>query len=67
MNIVCTFQEASDLENTVGTSARRFEEYQFIERTQHSYIVSGIYGGRYFAISLTRVMSKNIRAYAIRH
>lgn len=46
------FQEASDLENTVGISARRFEESPFIERTQHPDMVRGVYAGRYFAISL---------------
>ena len=46
------FQEASDLENTVGISARRFDESPFIERTQHPDMVRGVYAGRYFAISL---------------
>ena len=46
------FQEASDIENTVGISARRFEESPFIERTQHPDMVRGVYAGRYFAISL---------------
>ena len=46
------FQEASDLENTVWISARRFEESPFIERTQHPDMVRGVYAGRYFAISL---------------
>ena len=46
------FQEVSDLENTVGISARRFEESPFIERTQHPDMVRGVYAGRYFAISL---------------
>ena len=46
------FQEASDLENTVGISARRFEESPFIQRTQHPDMVRGVYAGRYFAISL---------------
>jgi aminomethyltransferase len=46
------FQEASDLEYTVGISARRFEESPFIERTQHPDMVRGVYAGRYFAISL---------------
>jgi aminomethyltransferase len=46
------FQEASDLKNTVGISARRFDESPFIERTQHPDMVRGVYAGRYFAISL---------------
>jgi aminomethyltransferase len=40
------------LKNTVGISARRFEESPFIERTQHPDMVRGVYAGRYFAISL---------------
>jgi aminomethyltransferase len=50
--VLGNFQEASDLENTVGISARRFEESPFIERTQHPDMVRGVYAGRYFAISL---------------
>ena len=46
------FQEASDLENRVEISARRFEESPFIERTYHPNMVRGVYAGRYFAISL---------------
>lgn len=45
-------QEASDLENTVQVSARRFEESPFIERTNSSKMVRGVYAGRYFPIFL---------------
>lgn len=43
-------QEASDLENTVAISARRFDESPFIERTDSPEMVRGVYAGRYFAI-----------------
>ncbi len=43
-------QEASDFENTVAISARRFEESPFIERTGSLKMVRGVYAGRYFAI-----------------
>ncbi len=43
-------QEASDLDNTVAISARRFEESPFIERTGSPDMVRGVYAGRYFAI-----------------
>lgn len=43
-------QEASDLENTVAISARRFEESPFIERIDSPRMVRGIYAGRYFPI-----------------
>lgn len=43
-------QEASDLENTVAISARRFEESPFRERTDRPEMVRGVYAGRYFAI-----------------
>ena len=43
-------QEASDLENTVAVSARRFEESPFIERTGSPDMVRGVYAGRYFPI-----------------
>ena len=45
-------QEASDLENTVQVSARRFEESPFIERTDSEKMVRGVYAGRYFPIFL---------------
>jgi len=45
-------QEASDLQNTVPVSARRFEESPFIERTHSPEMVRGVYAGRYFAIYL---------------
>ena len=43
-------QEASDLENTVAVSARRFEESPFIGRTGNTQMVRGVYAGRYFPI-----------------
>ena len=43
-------QEAADLANTVGISARRFEESPFIERTDSPEMVRGVYAGRYFPI-----------------
>lgn len=46
------FQEASDLENNVPISARRFAESPFIERTDSSKMARGVYAGNYFAISL---------------
>ncbi|OED36151.1 aminomethyltransferase [Chromatiales bacterium (ex Bugula neritina AB1)] len=45
-------QEASDLENTVRISARRFEESPFIERTDSPHMIRGVYAGRYLAIYL---------------
>ena len=45
-------QEASDLENNVQISARRFEESPFIERTDCPEMVRGVYAGRYFPIFL---------------
>ena len=44
------FQEAADLTNTVGISARRFEESPFIERIDSPSMVRGVYAGRYFPI-----------------
>ena len=46
------FQELSDLKKTVKISARRFEESPYIERTNSTEMVRGVYAGRYFAISL---------------
>ena len=46
------FQEASDFENTVSISSRRFEESPFIERTDSPGMIRGVYAGRYFPISL---------------
>ena len=43
-------QEEKDLENTVGVSARRFEESPFIERQDTSKMVRGVYAGRFFAV-----------------
>ncbi|MBT5296564.1 MAG: aminomethyl transferase family protein [Octadecabacter sp.] len=45
-------QEASDLENNISISARRFEESPFIERTDGPEMIRGVYAGRYFAIYL---------------
>ena len=45
-------QEASDLENTVRISARRFEESPFIERTDSPQMIRGVYAGRYLPIYL---------------
>jgi len=47
---MANFQEATDLTNTVGVSARRFEESPFIERTDSPSMVRGVYAGRYFPI-----------------
>lgn len=43
-------QEASDLENNVSISARRFEESPFIERTGGPEMIRGVYAGRFFPI-----------------
>ena len=43
-------QEASDLENNVSISARRFEESPFIDRTDSPEMIRGVYAGRYFPI-----------------
>ena len=43
-------QEASDLENNICISARRFEESPFIERTDCPEMIRGVYAGRYFPI-----------------
>lgn len=45
-------QEASDLENNIAISARRFEESPFIERTNSPEMIRGVYAGRYFAMYL---------------
>ena len=45
-------QEASDFENNIAISARRFEESPFIERTGSPDMIRGVYAGRYFAIHL---------------
>ena len=45
-------QEASDLENNISISARRFEESPFIERTNSPQMIRGVYAGRYFPIYL---------------
>ncbi|MEM9497329.1 MAG: aminomethyltransferase family protein [Pseudomonadota bacterium] len=43
-------QEASDLNDLVRVSARRFEESPFVERTDRPGFVRGVYAGRYFPI-----------------
>lgn len=44
-------QETADLENTVQTSVRRFEESPFIdERMNSSQVIRGVYAGRYLSI-----------------
>lgn len=43
-------QEESDFENTVGISARRFEESPFIECHDTSRMIRGVYAGRFFAV-----------------
>ena len=43
-------QEEKDLENTVGISARRFEESPYIARHDTSKMVRGIYANRFFAV-----------------
>ena len=43
-------QEASDLQNIVSISARRYEESPFIERTNCPEMIRGVYAGRYFPI-----------------
>lgn len=45
-------QEASDLENLVQVSARRFQESPFIERTRRPEFIRGVYAGRYFPIHI---------------
>lgn len=43
-------QEASDLQNTVKVSARRFEESPYIERTDSPEMIRGVYADRFFPI-----------------
>ncbi|MDA9100548.1 aminomethyltransferase family protein [Planktomarina sp.] len=45
-------QEASDLENNVSISARRFEDSPYLARTDSPKMVRGVYAGRYFPIYL---------------
>tara|TARA_B100000767_G_scaffold209774_1_gene196765 strand:- start:898 stop:2079 length:1182 start_codon:yes stop_codon:yes gene_type:complete len=45
-------QEASDLENNVSISARRFEDSPYLARTESPKMVRGVYAGRYFPIYL---------------
>ena len=44
------FQEDTDLQNTVGISARRFEESPFLSRYDGPDLVRGVYAGRFFAV-----------------
>ena len=45
-------QEESDLNQTIQISARRFEESPFIQRTNTSNMVRGVYAGRYFPMKI---------------
>ena len=45
-------QEESDLKSTITISARRFEESPFIERTNTSNMIRGVYAGRYFPMQI---------------
>ena len=45
-------QEEVDLKKTIKISARRFEESPYIERTQTSNMVRGVYAGRYFPMQI---------------
>ena len=43
-------QEDKDLTNTVGISARRFEESPFLERQDTAHMVRGVYTNRFFVV-----------------
>ena len=43
-------QEDKDLKNTVGISARRFEESPFLERQDTAQMVRGVYANRFLAV-----------------
>ena len=43
-------QEDKDLTNTVGISARRFEEFQFLERQDTAQMVCGVYANRFLVV-----------------
>ena len=45
-------QEEADLKQTIQISARRFEESPFIQRTNTSNMVRGVYAGRYFPMKI---------------
>ena len=45
-------QEEADLNKTIQISARRFEESPFIQRTNTSNMVRGVYAGRYFPMKI---------------
>ncbi len=45
-------QEEADLKKTIQISARRFEESPFIQRTNTSNMVRGVYAGRYFPMKI---------------
>ncbi len=49
---MASLQEASDLQNVVTISARRFEESPFIARTANPAMIRGIYADRFFPIYL---------------
>tara|TARA_S200000501_G_scaffold178557_1_gene168177 strand:+ start:1084 stop:1455 length:372 start_codon:yes stop_codon:yes gene_type:complete len=51
-------QEEVDLKKTIKISARRFEESPYIERTQTSNMVRGVYAGRYFPMQIDEVPSE---------
>lgn len=49
---MASLQEASDLQNVVAISARRFEESPFIARTGSPAMIRGVYADRFFPIYL---------------
>ena len=49
---MASLQEASDLQNVVTISARRFEESPFIARTANPAMIRGVYADRFFPIYL---------------
>jgi len=51
-------QEATDLENVVSISARRFEESPFVERTNSPKMIRGVYADRYFPIFMGEDVDK---------
>ena len=53
-------QEESDFENTVGISARRFEESPFIECHDTSRMIRGVYAGRFLRFIMVRTIWLNI-------
>jgi hypothetical protein len=59
-------QEASDFENNIAISARRFEESPFIERTGSPDMIRGVYAGAILRSIWARTISINIGACARR-